>query len=948
MDNATEPNGISQQVMDEFKSSLRENDAAIPASSESAVKSFFSEKIGSISEFFSKNESVEETTVENNDKSKSVLETVVGSKWTNLRNLETDATASRFYSKLKDEISSDVCGVVNSAFDHPAAIAATIGTGVTTAVAAWSFSTLDAREAQFNTAIAAALTASISTAVYISNEQRKMVKGPGMTKPQFIGGSPFAQLGLGIGTMVTGSVALGAIAFKIKDTIRLTNNTMSKSEAGTLPIMVGAQLCLGAAAVLGLVGLATGLDTRDFAAITSTANQVKNSFKIIQDSFFVSDADKAENEKLLNKKRVETENSIKNSIEAWETYLQLMDVDGTTFQAPVEFHKHFNYEWEITDDFDAQVRALIRNQDFIVEMNKRDDMKDPHTFTVKVVAEKEAISSSEGDGLAGVTNLIDAINTHCDKHSETYKTASLIMAAIVTAGAASALAYEMIYGDTVLPAIKNASQNVTNALSKTSEIVNSKLSATKSRLEAIREGRDNRSRGDRIRDHQRADAQRDAQRDYEEYKRDVRSAMSDNDRDAVDDLVAQRDLVYDTMHDMRSHGSEELWNKNRGELFDILGNINKSLHDYYAKYADNWVRTEPTAKVSSIGQASISEPQVVPLDKEEPQAPILVSPASNNSPLPLSTPTRTKAQKKRDQKRRKIARAKAAEASEKEAFNSPVQDAHKALRKSSTKKMSREEFDAARARIVARNKEFGIISYSSEEWDALSSDEKKKVVASNADGLKKYKASKTTHQSLSLHTPLSVSSLGSVFVSLYHANANNKGSNPEFFGTAHRSKYDGVAHFTLCEHQLIDGVYVVVRGIKHPLPMSGWTVLNKDDSDHSLVTRPISSLKFGNLFPKAENISCGAATISKHRPCTFVGLHPITYELVVTGTTYFYGAGETFLTHSATTANHSCGSLLVDSQTNTIVGHHDSTVGPDPKTGQNNMASALKVVGSAQ
>ena len=266
--------------------------------------------------------------------------------------------------------------------------------------------------------------------------------------------------------------------------------------------------------------------------------------------------------------------------------------------------------------------------------------------------------------------------------------------------------------------------------------------------------------------------------------------------------------------------------------------------------------------------------------------------------------------------------------------------------------MSRPEWDAARDRLVARNKEFGIISYTADEWDALTPEIKKDVAARNAAGLEKYRASKPvsrlTHQSLSLHTPINVASIGSIFVNLYHPNASNKGSNPEFYGTAHRSKYDGVAHFTLCEHQLVAGVYVIIKRVRHALPMKGWTTLNPEDRDHALKTRPISSLPFASLLPKIESIACGPPTIANHRSCTFVGVHPVTYQLVTVGTEYFYGSGDTFLTHSASTANHSCGSLLIDSATNTIVGHHDSTVGPDSRFGQNNMAAALKVVGSAQ
>jgi hypothetical protein len=290
----------------------------------------------------------------------------------------------------------------------------------------------------------------------------------------------------------------------------------------------------------------------------------------------------------------------------------------------------------------------------------------------------------------------------------------------------------------------------------------------------------------------------------------------------------------------------------------------------------------------------------------------------------------------------------------KEALNTPApkEKAQKEIKKEAERpKLPRKkDFEKRCANCFKLNDHFtgqcttlpkGWIRHPKEKWDAMSSAEKRKVHHENSKLLPSYKA-----QSLSKHKPM----LGSAkyhdnLIPIFNPNAGNSGVDKEFWGTMLCATQDKVQYVWITEHQLLPGVYY--RGADNKVYLlpkkEEWTVLGFGVISQCRIHK--SKLK----LPTMPHLKVEGPQVGTGFSCLYIGLNPMTMQREFCDTPYSWsGRATDDVIHSASTANHSCGSFLYDSELDAVIASHHGTLGPDLKLGENNLCSPLKAMGPRQ
>jgi hypothetical protein len=138
--------------------------------------------------------------------------------------------------------------------------------------------------------------------------------------------------------------------------------------------------------------------------------------------------------------------------------------------------------------------------------------------------------------------------------------------------------------------------------------------------------------------------------------------------------------------------------------------------------------------------------------------------------------------------------------------------------------------------------------------------------------------------------------------------------------------------YIINKHQLKDDVYYETKSKpKVYLPVSKFTLF-KEFGEDSLYACPAS--EFDNLIGY-KPISISKIVSKDLHTYALYGKDPVTMKNFIIPTDGQLNE-QNYLVHSATTADHVCGSVMIDHSTMSAVGLHCRTVGPSRKQGGNN------------
>jgi len=159
---------------------------------------------------------------------------------------------------------------------------------------------------------------------------------------------------------------------------------------------------------------------------------------------------------------------------------------------------------------------------------------------------------------------------------------------------------------------------------------------------------------------------------------------------------------------------------------------------------------------------------------------------------------------------------------------------------------------------------------------------------------------------------------------------------PDFFGNMFKGKNDGKQFWYMTEHQCLPDTYIIVNGKAINIESDKWSILGR--GKFALAYIHVSDLP---SVPGAEAIAVGNIS-ETGGPVGYFGFDINTYVKIVNTTKCYPDRSiQGAIVHSATTGNNSCGGVLFDFETQTVIGIHCSTGGPNRK-GDNNFAAALK------
>ena len=143
----------------------------------------------------------------------------------------------------------------------------------------------------------------------------------------------------------------------------------------------------------------------------------------------------------------------------------------------------------------------------------------------------------------------------------------------------------------------------------------------------------------------------------------------------------------------------------------------------------------------------------------------------------------------------------------------------------------------------------------------------------------------------------------------------------KFWGTLSKVNFNGKSFFSITEHQVKPGVYVVVDNKRIDFPPRGeWTFIGNGIDAIGLL--PASKLMIPNM--KALNVTKSFTLTDKLKGMMF-GFDPIKDEFCVCCTDVTINGATA--SHSASTANYSCGSPILDCSNSSIIGLHYRTDG---------------------
>jgi hypothetical protein len=200
----------------------------------------------------------------------------------------------------------------------------------------------------------------------------------------------------------------------------------------------------------------------------------------------------------------------------------------------------------------------------------------------------------------------------------------------------------------------------------------------------------------------------------------------------------------------------------------------------------------------------------------------------------------------------------------------------------------------------------------------------------------------TYKQALSKNDSIDVQDIGRSLVALYNPDSLDI---EEFFGTIPKTRIDGQQFYVITAHQLISGTYIKfmnaaskeVRVDLYDLFYTRkWKSKGEGDSCYYLI--PAADLPI-------QNVPCIASASVKTYDTfdgTLVGFSPTTKRLVY-GASFCTVNADTYIHHSVTTKNYSCGSALLNNK-GQLVGIHVRTTGPNPN-GDNNHVLCLNLTG---
>jgi hypothetical protein len=162
----------------------------------------------------------------------------------------------------------------------------------------------------------------------------------------------------------------------------------------------------------------------------------------------------------------------------------------------------------------------------------------------------------------------------------------------------------------------------------------------------------------------------------------------------------------------------------------------------------------------------------------------------------------------------------------------------------------------------------------------------------------------------------------------------------DFWGTMVKAVDAGVTYMYITEHQLLPDVYYLGQDGKPRTlpPKDQWELLNQG-------IRRFCRIPAGKLVSvkAAKSVTVMAPQIGEGFVVLYIGVDPKTVQNTITATQYKWsGDMNDDVVHSATTENFSCGSWLFDVTKQGMIGLHHGSLGPAPKTGNNNLCAALK------
>jgi hypothetical protein len=236
------------------------------------------------------------------------------------------------------------------------------------------------------------------------------------------------------------------------------------------------------------------------------------------------------------------------------------------------------------------------------------------------------------------------------------------------------------------------------------------------------------------------------------------------------------------------------------------------------------------------------------------------------------------------------------------------------------------------------------------EFKKLTSAERHELTVKNAPLIK---AALAKMESVSLHQPMGgETDVHKSMIKLYYNKAGNSGEERDFWGCMTRVQWDQKSYMIMTDHQNLPDVYYLAKdkdGKQISIRVPNKSKWEKYGSGPNSILRiPLGSNEFQNLA-KSKAWVVDSAVIGSNTTATYVGFNPDTGKPVFASTEYSWnGDAKSWITHSATTKNFSCGALLVDAKSNRIVGIHQASAGPNPKSGNNNFCSPLKAMAPTQ
>jgi hypothetical protein len=158
-------------------------------------------------------------------------------------------------------------------------------------------------------------------------------------------------------------------------------------------------------------------------------------------------------------------------------------------------------------------------------------------------------------------------------------------------------------------------------------------------------------------------------------------------------------------------------------------------------------------------------------------------------------------------------------------------------------------------------------------------------------------------------------------------------STTKMWGTLVKVRFGKETCWVISDHQLVPGVFVKDKLRNVYLNGLAWEPVGEGDTRYHKL--PAAQLSLEGISP----ITFSPIADGVNLTVTLAGYNPDNEKPFFTSTEGRLSDGK--IVHSATTANWYCGSALIDARTNTIIGVHMGTIGPNATRGQNNFCLPL-------